>query len=162
VLSTQQLQCRLSRKSATVANLAADLGCTSARIDGAAFGSGPIRHELLGGQCARNLEDAIARLEDLLRTHRNEPSAEYVANMLLDALARANRIPELKQWLKNLLADSTFLAGKGALINPRSATGADRRVGSVTSTCRRRLEIEHAHALQTKHTRAQVGRILAP
>ncbi len=60
-------------------------------------------------------EDAIARLEALLREHRNDPSAEYVANMLLDALARANRIEQLKTWVNELLADAGFLAGKDQL-----------------------------------------------
>jgi hypothetical protein len=60
-------------------------------------------------------DDAIARLEELLRTHRNEASAEYIANMLIEALVRTNRIPELKVWVTELLADSAFLAGKDAL-----------------------------------------------
>lgn len=60
-------------------------------------------------------QDSVARLEELLRAHRNEPSADYVANMLLDALVRANRIPELKVWVTELLADSAFLTGKDAL-----------------------------------------------
>lgn len=43
--------------------------------------------------------------------------------MLLDALARSNRIPELKQWVKDLLADSTFLAGKDALARSTPSFG---------------------------------------
>lgn len=60
-------------------------------------------------------EDAVARLEELLREHRNDPSAEYVVNMLLDALMRANRVEELKRWVSELLADATFLEGKDQL-----------------------------------------------
>lgn len=62
-----------------------------------------------------NQNDAIARLEQLLREHRDEPSAEYVANMLLNALVRENRIAELKVWVTDLLADTAFLQGKDAL-----------------------------------------------
>jgi hypothetical protein len=60
-------------------------------------------------------DEAIERLEELLREHRDDPSAEYVANMLLDALMRANRIDELKRWVNELLADAAFLAGKDQL-----------------------------------------------
>lgn len=60
-------------------------------------------------------QDAIARLEELLRTHRDDPSAEYVANMLLDALVRAERIADLKAWVTELLGDAAFLEGKDAL-----------------------------------------------
>lgn len=62
-----------------------------------------------------NQNDAIARLEELLRNHRSEPSAEYVANMLLNALVRENRLAELKAWVTELLADTAFLQGKDAL-----------------------------------------------
>lgn len=62
-----------------------------------------------------NQNDAIARLEELLRDHRSEPSAEYVANMLLNALVRENRIAELRIWVTELLADTAFLQGKDAL-----------------------------------------------
>ncbi len=39
--------------------------------------------------------DAIARLEQLLRGDRSAPAAEYVANILLDALLRADRMQDL-------------------------------------------------------------------
>lgn len=60
-------------------------------------------------------DDAVDRLQELLREYRNEPQAEYVANMLIDALVRENRIPELKALVTDLLADSAFLQGKDAL-----------------------------------------------
>jgi hypothetical protein len=59
--------------------------------------------------------ESTERLEELLREHRNDPSAEYAANMLLEALARTNRIAELKRWVDELLADGVFLSGKDAL-----------------------------------------------
>ena len=59
--------------------------------------------------------DAIERLEELLREHRNEANAEYAANMLLAALARTGRIAELKKWVADLLADTAFLEGKPEL-----------------------------------------------
>ena len=62
-----------------------------------------------------NQSDSIARLEELLREHRDDPAAEYAANMLLDALMRANRIEELKAWVADLLADTAFLSSKDAL-----------------------------------------------
>jgi hypothetical protein len=59
--------------------------------------------------------DAIARLEALLREHRDDPSAEYAANLLLDLLARAERIDDLRAWTEELIADAGFLADKPAL-----------------------------------------------
>ncbi|HEY5936087.1 MAG TPA: hypothetical protein VIU61_15665 [Kofleriaceae bacterium] len=59
--------------------------------------------------------DAIERLEELLREHRNEANAEYAANMLLASLARMGRIAELKKWVAELLADAAFLEGKPEL-----------------------------------------------
>lgn len=59
--------------------------------------------------------DAIARLEAVLRDHRYDPTAEYAANLLLDALLRADRIPELRRWIDELRADTTFLDGKDSL-----------------------------------------------
>jgi len=60
-------------------------------------------------------DDANERLEELLRDHRDDPSAEYAANMLLDALMRANKLDELKLWVDDLLGDVAFLAGKDQL-----------------------------------------------
>ncbi len=59
--------------------------------------------------------DAIEGLEELLREHRSAPAAEYAANMLIDALIRADRITDLKAWVEELLADAGFLAGKDEL-----------------------------------------------
>jgi hypothetical protein len=59
--------------------------------------------------------DAIPRLEALLRDHRDNPIAEYAANELLDALRRANRTDELRTWVTELAADETFLANKPVL-----------------------------------------------
>jgi hypothetical protein len=59
--------------------------------------------------------DAVARLEAILRDHRDLPIAEYAANELLDTLMRANRVTELRAWVADLLADATFLAGKDEL-----------------------------------------------
>jgi hypothetical protein len=59
--------------------------------------------------------DAIERLEELLRDHRNEANAEYAANMLLEALGRTGRIAELKKLVAELLADAAFLEGKPEL-----------------------------------------------
>jgi hypothetical protein len=75
-------------------------------------------------------DDAVARLEELLREHRDDPVAEYAANMLLDALVRANRIEELKGWVTELLADSTFLAGKDELRTTLEAVRARIAPGS--------------------------------
>lgn len=59
--------------------------------------------------------DAIARLERVLREHRDDPTAEFAANQLLDLLMRAGRIAELRTWVDVLLGDEAFLAGKDAL-----------------------------------------------
>lgn len=55
---------------------------------------------------------AIPRLEALLREHRDDETAEYAANQLLDALMRAGRIADLHAWAAELSADETFLADK--------------------------------------------------
>ncbi len=74
--------------------------------------------------------DTIARLEALLREHRQDESAEYAANLLLDALLRAERLAELRAWVLDLLGDQAFLLGKDALRQTlerlRDLTGADR------------------------------------
>ncbi len=59
--------------------------------------------------------DAIARLEAVLREHRGDPTAEYSANLILDALNRSGRTDEMKQLVQELLADSAFLIGKDEL-----------------------------------------------
>lgn len=55
---------------------------------------------------------AVARLEEVLRDHRDDETAEYAANQLLDMLMREERIPELREWVAELSADETFLANK--------------------------------------------------
>jgi hypothetical protein len=59
--------------------------------------------------------DAIDRLIEILKFHRDHPTAEYAANQLLDLLMRADRGDELRQWVGVLLADATFLADKPEL-----------------------------------------------
>jgi hypothetical protein len=59
--------------------------------------------------------DAVERLEALLRDHRDDPVAEYAANMLLDLLTKAERIADLRDWVDELLADTAFLTGKDQL-----------------------------------------------
>lgn len=60
-------------------------------------------------------DDAIARLEEILRDYRYGPTAEYAANQLLDALMRMNRTDDLRKWMTELSADETFLADKPQL-----------------------------------------------
>ncbi len=60
-------------------------------------------------------DDAIARLEEILRDYRYGPTAEYAANQLLDALMRQNNIEKLRTWYADLSADETFLADKPQL-----------------------------------------------
>jgi hypothetical protein len=55
---------------------------------------------------------SLARFEEVLRAHRNTEVAEYAANMLLDALMRAGRTDELRDWVRELVADHAFLADK--------------------------------------------------
>jgi len=59
--------------------------------------------------------DAIARLEALLREHRDDPTAEYAANQLIDLLLRTGQIAEARAWAVELLADAAFMVGKDAL-----------------------------------------------
>ena len=58
---------------------------------------------------------AVARLEAVLRDHRDDDTAEYAANQLLDMLMREKRIAELRTWVAELSADETFLANKPEL-----------------------------------------------
>jgi hypothetical protein len=58
---------------------------------------------------------AVVRLESVLRDHRDDATAEYAANQLLDLLMREERIPELRTWVAELSADETFLANKPEL-----------------------------------------------
>lgn len=60
-------------------------------------------------------DDAIARLEEILRDYRYGPTAEYAANQLLDALMRQNNTDKLRTWVADLSADETFLADKPQL-----------------------------------------------
>jgi pentatricopeptide repeat protein len=62
-----------------------------------------------------NHPDALVRLEAILREYRGDETAEYAANILLDALVRAGRIGEVRALVDELLADEAFLAGKDAL-----------------------------------------------
>lgn len=59
--------------------------------------------------------DALARLEALLRENRMDETAEYAANILLDALATQGRMAEVRALVDNLLADDAFMAGKDEL-----------------------------------------------
>jgi hypothetical protein len=59
--------------------------------------------------------DALVRLEDVLRGHRDHETAEYAANILLDALLTAGRAAEVEALVDELLADAAFLAGKDEL-----------------------------------------------
>jgi hypothetical protein len=60
-------------------------------------------------------DDAIARLEEILRDYRYGPTAEYAANQLLDALMRSNNTDKLRTWVTELSTDETFLADKPQL-----------------------------------------------
>lgn len=55
---------------------------------------------------------AIARLEAVLRDHRDDETAEYAANQLLDLLLREKRFAALRAWTAELSSDETFLANK--------------------------------------------------
>jgi pentatricopeptide repeat protein len=59
--------------------------------------------------------DALARLEEVLREHRDHETAEYAANVLLDALLRAGRVDEVSALVEELIADDAFLASRPAL-----------------------------------------------
>ena len=59
--------------------------------------------------------DALARLEEVLREHRDHETAEYAANILLDALLRAGRVDEVSALVEELLADGAFLASRREL-----------------------------------------------
>ena len=59
--------------------------------------------------------DALARLEEVLRAHRDHETAEYAANILLDQLLRQGRVAEVQALVAELLADTAFLAGKDEL-----------------------------------------------
>ena len=59
--------------------------------------------------------DALARLEEVLREHRDHETAEYAANVLIDALVRAGRIDEVSALVEELLADAAFLAARPEL-----------------------------------------------
>jgi hypothetical protein len=58
---------------------------------------------------------AIPRLAAVLRDHRDDETAEYAANQLLDLLVRTNRTHQLQFWVAELAADETFLQGKPEL-----------------------------------------------
>jgi hypothetical protein len=60
-------------------------------------------------------DDAVDRLEEMLRIHRYDELAEYCANMLLDELIRRNDVDQMKYWVFELLADARFMAGKDQL-----------------------------------------------
>jgi hypothetical protein len=59
--------------------------------------------------------DALARLEEVLREHRGHETSEYAANILLDALLRADRVAEVGALVDELLGDAAFLAGRPQL-----------------------------------------------
>lgn len=59
--------------------------------------------------------DALDRLADVLRNYRDAEVAEYAANILIDALLRADRGPEVRALVDELLADTAFLATKPEL-----------------------------------------------
>ena len=59
--------------------------------------------------------DALVRLEAVLRENRRDPTAEFAANILLDALLKAGRVAEVEALVDNLLADAAFMAGKDEL-----------------------------------------------
>jgi pentatricopeptide repeat protein len=59
--------------------------------------------------------DALERLENVLREHRDHETAEYAANILLDALLRAGRVDEVSALVEELLADAAFLASRPEL-----------------------------------------------
>jgi pentatricopeptide repeat protein len=59
--------------------------------------------------------DALARLEEVLREHRDHETAEYAANLLIDALLRAGRVDEVSALVDELLGDDAFLASRPAL-----------------------------------------------
>lgn len=58
---------------------------------------------------------ALTRLDEFLREHRDDATAEYAANQLLDGLVRAGKIAELRAWAAELAADETFLVNKPVL-----------------------------------------------
>lgn len=59
--------------------------------------------------------EALDRLEEMLRIHRYDELAEYSANMLLDMLISTNNIDQMKYWVYELLGDARFMAGKDEL-----------------------------------------------
>jgi hypothetical protein len=74
-------------------------------------------------------DEALPRLEALLREHRDDATAEYAANQLLDALMRAGKLAELRAWATELAADETFLANK-----PELRATLERVVALLAST----------------------------
>jgi hypothetical protein len=63
----------------------------------------------------RHTDEAVARLTAILENDRDHETAAYAANQLLHTLLRTNRMDELRRWVLELSADSTFLAGKPEL-----------------------------------------------
>lgn len=59
--------------------------------------------------------DALDRLEAILRENRNHETAEYAANILIDALLKQGRVAEVGALVDSLLADTAFMAGKDQL-----------------------------------------------
>ncbi|NVB79039.1 MAG: hypothetical protein HOV81_11625 [Kofleriaceae bacterium] len=59
--------------------------------------------------------DALTRLEALLRENRMDQTAEYAANILIDALVQQGRMAEVRALVDELLADAAFIAGKDEL-----------------------------------------------
>jgi hypothetical protein len=74
-------------------------------------------------------DEALPRLEALLREHRDDATAEYAANQLIDALMRAGKLAELRAWAAELAADETFLANK-----PELRATLERVVALLAST----------------------------
>nr|MBA3540862.1 hypothetical protein [Deltaproteobacteria bacterium] len=71
---------------------------------------------LAGNALARYRQpEALPRLEEVVRAHRDHETAEYAVNILLDVLLRQNRIAEAKILVDDLLADAAFLVGRDEL-----------------------------------------------
>lgn len=83
-----------------------------ARLDSTDADVAPMKHTAASALWRYRQDDALPRLEEILRDHRDDETAEYAANRLLHLLLHRNRLDELRFWMTELSSDETFLADK--------------------------------------------------
>lgn len=87
-----------------------------ARLDSTDADVAPMKHTAASALWRYRQDDALPRLEEILRDHRDDDeTAGYAANKLLHLLMHRNRLDELRFWMAELSADETFLANKPEL-----------------------------------------------